>query len=488
LKPAGSLSDWFGPKMERNGNRMNKSWRKYAAAALAGMISISAGISAQAAPLGYAAGAGAAALADSRPGSAAQGGTGGIIQLNASGADTSSVGAGQGAQPEETGRSTQPEGQGQDTQPEGTGQRTQPNAAGAGQPEGTGQGAQPNDTDAAQPEGAGQDSAEAGGTAGDGTGHPAADISEKPEVNADISENPEVNADIREDTPEISADITQEDEHDDHVVITEKDKPYLALGANLNNEQKNTVLSLMGIDPANLDEYQVVTVTNEEEHQYLDEYLDTSIIGTRALSSVVIVKRDKGDGIHISTKNISYCTVGMYKNALATAGLEDADVIIAGPFPLSGTAALIGAMKAYADMEEEEIDTESLDAAMNEIVVTGELNESLGDDVQTEEFIAYVKQKVVEGGLESKEKIQQVLAEACDKFEVSLSDSEKERITALMQKIGSLDIDIDSLLEQAGSIYDSLKEMEESSGFLSKIAAFFKELLEAIIRFFQNLF
>ncbi len=244
----------------------------------------------------------------------------------------------------------------------------------------------------------------------------------------------------------------------------------------------------MGIDPASLDQYQVVTVTNEEEHQYLDEYLDASIIGTRALSSVVIVKRDKGDGIHISTKNISYCTIGMYKNALATAGLEDADVIIAGPFPLSGTAALIGAMKAYADMEDTQIDTQSLDAAMNEIVVTGELNESLGEDVKTEEFIAYVKQRVVEGGLKSRDKIEEVIAKACDQFEISLNENEKEQITALMQKIGSLDIDVDSLLEQAGSIYDSIREMEESGGFLSKIAAFFKQLLESVVQFFQNLF
>ncbi len=312
--------------------------------------------------------------------------------------------------------------------------------------------------------------------------------SERPKVSADVVEDPKVNAEISEEPPKVSADVTIEDEQDDNVVIAEDDKPYLALGANLNEEQKHTVLSLMGIDPASLDQYQVVTVTNEEEHQYLDEYLDASIIGTRALSSVVIVKRDKGDGIHISTKNISYCTIGMYKNALATAGLEDADVIIAGPFPLSGTAALIGAMKAYADMEDTQIDTQSLDAAMNEIVVTGELNESLGEDVKTEEFIAYVKQRVVEGGLKSRDKIEEVIAKACDQFEISLNENEKEQITALMQKIGSLDIDVDSLLEQAGSIYDSIREMEESGGFLSKIAAFFKQLLESVVQFFQNLF
>lgn len=286
---------------------------------------------------------------------------------------------------------------------------------------------------------------------------------------------------------EIETEIIQDPADDDNVVIAEDDKPYLALGADLTNEQKNTVLGLMGIDPASLEDYHVVTVTNEEEHQYLDDYMNASTIGTRALSSVVIVKRDKGDGIHISTKNISYCTVGMYKNALATAGLEDADVIVAGPFRLSGTAALIGAMKAYADMEDKELDAESLDAAMNEIVVTGELNSSLGGEAQTEEFIAYVKQKVVEGSKDL-ESIKKVIADACKKFDITLSDSEKEQIVSLMEKIGSLDINIDSLLKQAGSIYESLENMEDKSGILAGIASFFKGIFESIVSFFKGLF
>lgn len=94
----------------------------------------------------------------------------------------------------------------------------------------------------------------------------------------------------------------------------------------------------------------------------------------------------------------------------------------------------------------------------------------------------------MEGGLQSKDKIQEVLSEACDKFEIVLDESEKAQITALMEKIGSLDIDVDSLLKQAGSIYDSLKEMEKSSGILSSIAEFFKKLLEAILNFFRELF
>ena len=160
---------------------------------------------------------------------------------------------------------------------------------------------------------------------------------------------------------------------DDNVVIAADDKPYLALGENLSSEQRAAVLGLMGLDAASLGDYNVVYITNAEEHQYLDAYLSSDKIGTRALSSVVIVKREEGSGLNISTKNINYCTIGMYKNALATAGLKDADVIVAGPSPISGTAALIGAMKAYAEMTGEPVDEDSLDAAMNEIVVTGEL-------------------------------------------------------------------------------------------------------------------
>ena len=57
--------------------------------------------------------------------------------------------------------------------------------------------------------------------------------------------------------------------------------------------RKNTVLSLMGIDPANLANYNVTYVTNAQEHQYLDSYVDSSKIGSKSWSSVVIVKRKK---------------------------------------------------------------------------------------------------------------------------------------------------------------------------------------------------
>lgn len=270
---------------------------------------------------------------------------------------------------------------------------------------------------------------------------------------------------------------------DDNVVIEEDDKPYLALGENLSAEQQATVLKLMGIDPANLGDYNVVYITNKEEHQYLDAYLPAEKIGTRALSSVVIVKREKGSGINISTKNINYCTIGMYKNALATAGLKDADIIVAGPSPISGTAALIGAMKAYAEMTGEPVDEKSLDAAMNEIVVTGELADIIAgaDDGEVEEFIAYVKQKVLEGGLKDEGSIRKCIEDALEKYEFSMTDDEKNELTDVLLKISKLDIDVDSLLDQVKSIYDQVKNSEDAQGFFARI-------FQAIRDFFKNLF
>ena len=63
----------------------------------------------------------------------------------------------------------------------------------------------------------------------------------------------------------------------------EGDKPILALGADLSADQRATVLGLLGISESDLGDYDVISITNAEEHQYLDSYLSSSVIGTHAL-------------------------------------------------------------------------------------------------------------------------------------------------------------------------------------------------------------
>jgi uncharacterized protein YpuA (DUF1002 family) len=290
---------------------------------------------------------------------------------------------------------------------------------------------------------------------------------------------------------DISGTIVQ-NEDSDNVTIKASDKPYLALGADLNDSQRATILSIMGIDAANLSDYDVVYVTNAEEHQYLDSYISSSQIGTRSLSSVVIVQRDKGSGLNISTTNINYCTVGMYKNALTTAGVTDADIIVAGPTPISGTAALVGVLKAYQEMTGKEISDSVVDTALNELVLTGQLEESLKgvSDAEVEEFIAYIKALIAKDDLTDDEGINGAIDEACEKYGVTLSDDERQQIVDLVKKINSLGIDLNGLVDYAESLYNSFKNGDSSSsgGIAAVVGGFFKSVFSSVGDFFKKLF
>ena len=262
------------------------------------------------------------------------------------------------------------------------------------------------------------------------------------------------------------------------------DTPYVALGADLNQEERATVLRLLGISEEDLNNYTVTTVTNADEHEYLDSYLSSSIIGSRALSSVMVEGTAEGSGINVTTSNITYCTPGMYENALATAGIENADIKVAGPFNISGTAALVGAIKAYENMTGEEVKKENADTATNELVVTGQVAENVGDQEKAEQLIGAVKGEVVEGNATTTEEIGNVVDQAAQEMEVNLSEEDRQAIIDLMKKIDDLNLNIDSLKEQASNLYDQIAGLdlnlnideEQVKGCFEKILDFFRGL------------
>lgn len=260
-----------------------------------------------------------------------------------------------------------------------------------------------------------------------------------------------------------------------------EEKPYLSLGADLSASQKSKVLELLGVKENELDQYKVVKVTNKDEHKYLDDYLDSSVIGTHALSSVLIEKRDKGEGIDVTTKNITYCTAGMYENALTTAGVTDANVTVAGAFNITGTAALVGAMNAYEDMTGENISSESKDAATNELVVTSKLADQLNDSEKAEQFLALIKEKVLSDDAKTKEDINTIIDECSKDLDVNITDDQREQIAELMQKINKLDLNVNDLKEQASKIYDKLSEMDiDAQGIFAKIKTVLSSIFAAL--------
>ena len=259
-----------------------------------------------------------------------------------------------------------------------------------------------------------------------------------------------------------------------------EEKPYLSLGADLSTDQKSKVLELLDVDEKALDQYNIVTVTNA------DDYLDSSVIGTKALSSVLVEKRDKGEGIDVTTKNITYCTAGMYENALTTAGVTDATVTVAGPFNITGTAALVGAMNAYEDMTGEDISSESKDAATNELVVTSELAGQLNDSDKAEQFLALIKEKVLSDDAKSESDINDIIDECSKDLDITVTDDQKAQIAELMQKINKLDLNVNDLKEQASKIYDKLSDMDiDTQGIFEKIKTALSSIFAALSGLFN---
>lgn len=271
-------------------------------------------------------------------------------------------------------------------------------------------------------------------------------------------------------------------------------KTVVALGADLSAEQRAVVLELMELTEEELAECTVITITNDMEHHYLDQYIDSSLIGSKSLSSVVLRKAEAGNGVLVTTKNINYCTTGMYRNALLTAGLEDTNVLVVGPSKISGTAALIGAVKAYEAVSGESVSEQVLDTAMNELITTGEIAQ--GENSETvEELIAFIKGKLATGELETEEDIEEAIEEGEEKFNVSLTEEEKEKILQVMQKIKELGLDPEKLLNQAQDLYkqfgDELFENAEEAvkqSVQNSVKGFFKDMGNRLKSFFSNIF
>lgn len=278
----------------------------------------------------------------------------------------------------------------------------------------------------------------------------------------------------------------------------------VAFGADLSAEQRAAVLELMGLTEADLADCTVISITNAMEHEYLDAYLDASVIGSKSLSSVKITKADSGSGVLVTTKNINYCTTGMYRNALMTAGMEDTQVLVVAPAPISGTAGLIGALKAYEVMTDVEVPDAALDTALDELITTGELAESIQGDIGSDEveaLIAWLKNKIASKELDlgNEESIRETIAEGESIFGITLSEDEKKQIIELLKKIDSVGLNADYLIEQAQDLYEKYgiaivenanEAINEAVGGAIKSAVkdFFQSISDAVSGFFKNLF
>ncbi|MFT8872206.1 MAG: DUF1002 domain-containing protein [Sporolactobacillus sp.] len=252
----------------------------------------------------------------------------------------------------------------------------------------------------------------------------------------------------------------------------------VTLGADLTSSQRQAMLTEMDVDANSA---RIVTVTNSEEHQYLDHYLSSAEIGSRAISSSKITIGSSGSGLTGSTHNITYVTKDMYINALATAGVKDADIYVTAPFPVSGTAALTGLMKAYEQETGQTIPDATKQVANQEVVTAAQLGSQSGIGQQkAADLITAIKTNMAKDAPKSEADVEQIVKQSADQVGVTLSNADLQKLADLFNKMRNMHINWSQVGDQMQQLKDKVSQLAHSG----QASGFFAQVVRAVGNFF----
>ena len=207
----------------------------------------------------------------------------------------------------------------------------------------------------------------------------------------------------------------------------------LTLGADLNDEQRNYVLNYFGVRQ---DDVYVITITNADEREHLGELIPLEEIGTRTLSCA-LVKPTTSGGIQVKTANMYYVTSNMIASTLSTSGVYNCEVLTAAPFEVSGTGALTGAMMAYETAMGEPLDPEMKGLANEELVLTGEIAQTVGQE-QATLVVNDIKIHIVRDGITGEQQVREVVDEVVAVTEEAAAAAAAAKGEAAPAKLGEV--------------------------------------------------
>ena len=249
----------------------------------------------------------------------------------------------------------------------------------------------------------------------------------------------------------------------------------ITLGADLSDEQRQTVLAFFGVSEEDLSTIDVITITNEDEHDVLDGIVANNVIGTHTYSCAYI-EPTFGSGINIKTANLTYVTANSLYNALQTAGVENCNLVVTAPFEVSGTGALTGVFKAY-EQQGKALDEDKQELAAEELIIDAQLENTYGED--STNLVTDVKGEIVDtpDKLDAVE-IQEIIESKAEEYDIELDEDDTASLVSLMEKLQTMEYDTDTFKQKLDEIQSNVEEKaEQGKGVLAKIGNFFKILL-----------
>ena len=123
---------------------------------------------------------------------------------------------------------------------------------------------------------------------------------------------------------------------------------------------------------------------------------------------------------------------------------------------------------------------------------------------QADKIVNYILEKIAAGALDSEDAVRKAIAEGEEKFQITLSEDEKNSIVKVVKTVNSWELDTDELAEKAKGLYekygaDLLKKPEQAlaeaakdvvkdsaEGFFDGVGKFFAGIGTEVKSFFQN--
>jgi len=241
----------------------------------------------------------------------------------------------------------------------------------------------------------------------------------------------------------------------------------VVVGADLMEDQVEQIYTMFGLTRGTLPE---LTVTNAEERAELRGLMDEAVIAMRSLTCVYVQKLEKGAGLNVTTYNISSCSATMFLNAMLTAGIDDANVLVGAPYPVGGTEALTGIYKAYEALTGVPLDATARELGTRELTMTGDLGSAIGRE-DSSGIIGDLKQILNETAKMTDQQLRRRIEQIAGEHNVKLTERQIQQLITLCRSLEKLGVS--SFPTSREELQDTWEKVTETK---DKVVGFFQSL------------
>ena len=253
----------------------------------------------------------------------------------------------------------------------------------------------------------------------------------------------------------------------------------VTIGYDLTNQQKEDMLKYFNVDSNSAS---VVEVTSNEEKKYLGDTVSKDQLGNKSISCSYIEPTTTG-GLVVNTHNVTWVNASMIKNALITAGIENANVKVSAPFTVSGTAAMTGILKGFENSKDgKKLDESTKKTANEEVAVTGKLGEKIGQD-KAAGLINEVKSEVIKDKPKNEVGITKIVNNVTNNYNYNLSKDDVSNIVGLMENVNKLNLDYSKVKGQLEGVASTMKNTLDND----KTKSWFAGVCTSIGNFFEGI-